>query len=553
MRNSKNKRLMGGLAMLLTGAILSAMGNASYHSVNGAEEASSQTSGYHAVKQTTFSSAETSVETTASSTSSTSSMSSQRLTAELMKQLSDISTKAQDLRSTTARAVKTSAPSSSTGTNSFGSKFNSLIGEFSGESIWKDIQARINLDPNVMKDPEVKRQLKFFTSRPGTLNAMLNNSAPYLYYVHQETKKRNMPGFITLLPMIESDYSPNAYSRTGAAGIWQMMPGTATGYGLNIDWWYDSRRDIVTSTKGALNYLGEMQKKFGDWYLTAASYNAGDGRVRSLMKANKRANKSTDYWSLALPRETKEYVPRLLALAAIIKNPEQYGVTLPNIANKPFFVGFKMRSQMTLDEISRLSGVQTSTIQRLNPGLRRPSTSPDGEYTLLIPTTNSTVFRANLAKVAGKAHMSWAYHEVHNGETIEKIAKNYHTSTTLLASANKLPGTTLQPGQGIMVPMWLNKTFKNPVAISDLRDDAVTVLAEKDPLPSAATVSVSDILHDQYTDTDAEIAQQMQLASNVAQSQPMPQPVTQVSSLGSDPIRANDSLKSVITKIYGRE
>ncbi len=339
---------------------------------------------------------------------------------------------------------------------------------------WRDLAQHFTLNDAVDR-PDIRHQLIWFLSHRGALNEMLNNSVPYLYYVFQQTQKRDMPAEFALLPMIESSYDPFAYSKAGATGLWQMMPGTASSFGLDIDWWYDGRRDTIVSTQSALNYLCTLHDIFHRWTLAAAAYDAGIGAVQGAQSYNQQWKISTDFWNLPLPNETREYVPKLLALAAIIKNPQYYGVHLPHIPDHPYFFAVNMNSQIDLVEASRLAHVSTQAIRQLNPGMLRWASNPNGVYTLLVPYSAAKTFEKNLSAATGKEHVSWEYHEVRSGETLASIASNYHMGVSFLAEVNRLPTNTLMPGQGLVVPLYLHRTFSGPIMA----------------LPQAKTVSIA--------------------------------------------------------------
>ncbi len=307
--------------------------------------------------------------------------------------------------------------------------------------------------------PKVQHWILWFEGHRKALNRMIDNATPYLYYIYNQTQAHHMPAEFTLLPMIESGYKPKAYSYAGAAGLWQLMPGTASSYGLTIDWWYDPRLDILSSTNSGLTYLAHLHKDLHTWDLAAAAYNVGPGALHASIERNKDEGKSTDFWNLSLPKQTENYVPKLLALSAIISDPSKYGVTLPYVPDSPFFGAVTLTSQMDLKQISTLSGVSIPILKELNPGLRRFATALGSKFTLLLPITAVNTFKQNLQKVIGKPRISWKYQEVHAGESLASIAENYHTSTSLLKVVNHLSSAHLSAGQGVLVPVRLHKVY----------------------------------------------------------------------------------------------
>lgn len=331
----------------------------------------------------------------------------------------------------------------------------------SSTNFWAVLQADLDVG-GAENNRAVKKQLRAWLANPQSLQRVINNAVPYLYYVTHEVRARHMPAMIALLPFVESDYNPGVYSARGAGGLWQMMPATAGSYHLDISWWYDSRRNIRKSTTAALNYLLSLHTQFNNWDLALAAYDAGIGAVTHAMIKNKRAGRSMDFWSLPLSKETKGYVPKLLAIALIIKHPARYHVQLPYIPNKPYFVPIVLNAQMDLGQLSSFTGVSAALLKRLNPDMRRFATSPDGEHALLIPADALERLHDALVNHLGQAHVSWQYHEVRAHETLYSIARNYHTSPLLLHTVNALTADHLQIGQGILVPVHMNAKYHLP-------------------------------------------------------------------------------------------
>ena len=305
------------------------------------------------------------------------------------------------------------------------------------------------------------KQLKNFHRNQHHVNQLINNAMPYIYYIYQETKKYNMPAEVALIPMIESAYNPFAYSRRGAVGLWQIMPGTASGFRVTINWWYDGRRDIVSSTRAALNYLTYLHGYFGDWLLAIAAYDSGEGTIEKAIRYNKRHHKPTDFWSLPLPAETKIYIPKLLALAAIISNPQYYEMSIPAVPNKPYFSVIDMDYQIDLSKIAALADTKVDYIRHLNPGFKRWATLPDQAYALLIPQEKETDFRARLNEMNHKETITWLHHMVQNGDTLSKIAVSYNTHVSIIQTINKLKTTAIYPGQSLLIPKSLQSLSKS--------------------------------------------------------------------------------------------
>jgi membrane-bound lytic murein transglycosylase D len=222
-------------------------------------------------------------------------------------------------------------------------------------------------------------------------------ASPYLFYIVEQLEARNMPGELALLPILESAFEPHATSHKGAAGLWQFIPGTGRSFGLKQDRWYDGRRDIAASTTAALDYLSTLHKQFDEnWMLALAAYNAGEGRVQQAINKNKKAGISTSFWSLSLPQETKDYIPKLLALAEVVRHPEKHSVSLPLIENKPYFIHIELGKHLDFHKVAKLADINIQEVKRLNPGYRRASTHPTGPQQLLLPIANAAKLLNNL-------------------------------------------------------------------------------------------------------------------------------------------------------------
>ncbi len=252
--------------------------------------------------------------------------------------------------------------------------------------------------------PKVPGEIQQYAGGQGYLDRVTVRARPFLYYVLQEVEKRGLPSEIALLPVVESSYIPQAESPKGAAGIWQFIPATGRHYGLKQTFWYDGRRDIMASTQAALNYLERLNADFGgDWLLTLAAYNAGEGRVQRAINHNREAGMATDFWSLDLPRETETYVPRLLAIAAIVAEPELFGVKLDSIPNRRYLAAVKLPAQINLNKAAKLAGMTRAELSHLNSGYMRDATDPQGPHQLLLPVGKVATFKSNLAAQQARA------------------------------------------------------------------------------------------------------------------------------------------------------
>ncbi|MAR83569.1 MAG: lytic transglycosylase [Legionellales bacterium] len=317
--------------------------------------------------------------------------------------------------------------------------------------LWQAINRTETISYNP-KQTDIVKQIAFYTKNKHTIPTLANNAQPYLYYIYQQTQVREMPAELALLPMVESNYNPFLYSNQGATGLWQIMPGTASGFHLDINWWYDGRRDIRASTKAALDYLTYLHDFFDDWLLAIAAYNCGEGTVNKAIHHNQQAHLPTDFWSLSLPYQTKIYVPKLLALATIIKNPEQYNTQLPSIANTPYFTSVSVSGQIDFSLIAKLANVSTQTVRALNPGYRRFATAPTSHDSLLLPIEKAPIFTDNLNHHTDKK-VHWEHHRVQSGDTLSTIAKHYHTRVSVLERVNNLHSSIIHPNQDLLVPL----------------------------------------------------------------------------------------------------
>jgi len=294
----------------------------------------------------------------------------------------------------------------------------------------------------------------WFVRHPDYLDRVFARAQRYLPYITAELERRGLPLELALLPIVESAYDPFAYSHGRAAGLWQMIPGTARRFGIKQNWWYDGRRDVVDSTRAALDYLEYLYEfNEGDWLNAIASYNSGEGNVRKAVRRNRNAGKPDDFWNLRLSRETSTYVPKLLALVDIVRNPEVYDLNLPPVLDEAQFVVADIDSQLDLALAAELAGVDVDTVYTYNPGYNRWSTDPAGPHRLVLPIDVADSFSAALAEVPAKERVRWKRHKVKNGEAISQIALKYHTTVAEIRTANNLRGNTIRAGHYLLIPV----------------------------------------------------------------------------------------------------
>jgi len=317
---------------------------------------------------------------------------------------------------------------------------------------WKRIATGLQL-PRDISEKTTASKLAWFARNQDYLDRVSERASPYLYYIVEELDKRDMPLDLALLPIVESAYNPFAYSPSRASGIWQFIPGTGKHYGLKQNWWYDGRRDIVAATDAALNYLQKLHNDFdGDWLLALAAYNSGEGNVARAIRRNKKAGKPIDFFSLRLPRETRGYVPSLLAVAEIVANPEKYNVTIQAIENGQYFEQVNIISQIDLATAAERSEQSIEELYTLNPGFNRWATDPKGPHRLLIPVEKAPAFEIKLASLSSDDRIKWQQHKIQKGESLGRIATRYRTDVTKLKQINRLKGNTIRTGHSLLIP-----------------------------------------------------------------------------------------------------
>jgi membrane-bound lytic murein transglycosylase D len=314
------------------------------------------------------------------------------------------------------------------------------------------LRAGFSFEPQMNK--RIQAQLDWFVRNPNYVERVFTRAQRYLPFITAELEARDLPLELALLPIVESAYDPFAYSHGRAAGLWQIIPGTGRRFGIRQNWWYDGRRDAIDSTYGALDYLAYLHKfNNGDWELAIASYNSGEGNVRKAVRRNQARSKPTDFWNLSLSRETSSYVPKLLALVAIVRDPEAYGLTLPEIVNEPQFAIADVGSQLDLALAAELAGIELDTLYAYNAGYNRWATDPAGPHRLVLPIEVADTFTTALAALPENERVRWQRHKVKNGEAISQIAERYNTTLSLIRSANNLNGNTIRAGSHLMIPV----------------------------------------------------------------------------------------------------
>ena len=317
---------------------------------------------------------------------------------------------------------------------------------------WERIRNGFDL-PDV-QHKRIQQELNWFKRHPEYMTRVVERARPYLHFIIEKVEAAGIPSELALLPIVESAFQPFAYSHGRAAGIWQFIPETGRRYGLKQNWWYDGRRDAFASTIAAIKLLTKLNENFkGDWMHALAAYNTGDGRVKRSIRRNKRKGKSTDFFALSLPKETRAYVPKLLALKMIINNPEEYGIELADIPDKPYFEQVKLDSQIDLALAAEMANLPLDELYKLNSGYNRWATSPNGPYDLLLPITHVAGFKEKLAELPANKRIRWIRHSVRKGETLGTIAQKFHTSIRTIKRVNRLRGKMIRVGRGLTIPV----------------------------------------------------------------------------------------------------
>jgi len=332
--------------------------------------------------------------------------------------------------------------------------------------LWQRIRDGYGIPQSKPLHTATQQQLNWFIKHPDYIDRVVERARPYLHYIVDQLEQRNMPMEIALLPIVESGYQPFAYSHGRAAGIWQFIPGTGKVYGLKQNWWYDGRRDVIASTGAALDYLEKLYGDFGDWQLALAAYNSGEGTVGRAIKRNRKAGKATDFWSLDLPRETSAYVPKLMAVADLVKQPENYNITLSPIDNSPFLTVVDVGSQIDLALAAQLAEISTDEMYQLNPGFNRWATTPDGPHRLVVPLEKADIFQQGLAALPVDDRVQWTRHKIKSGESLGVIAKHYKTTVAVIKEANGLGSNNIREGRHLLIPIASGEASDYPLSAS---------------------------------------------------------------------------------------
>lgn len=345
------------------------------------------------------------------------------------------------------------------------------------EDMWNHVRSGYQMG-NYGNRRDVQKFVRSYGRKPERLQRIANRATDYLHIVVNELQRRRMPTELALLPFVESAYVNTAYSHAGAAGMWQFIPSTGRLYGLKQNRGFDGRMDALESTRAALDYLQKLHRQFkGDWFLALAAYNAGEGRVGRAVRYNRARGRKTDYWSLKLPRETREYVPRLLAYKQIIANPSKFGFRLPVTPNAPRLVEIHVNKPVNLVKAARYAGLAPDTLTNLNPNFLKGITTPRVSKRILLPRqtagrianiihqlpaerrvsiagkTRRQLFKKKRYKSSSKKkryssskRRGYRTHKVKRGETLYRIALRHGTTVNKLKRLNGIRSNRIRTG-----------------------------------------------------------------------------------------------------------
>ena len=322
--------------------------------------------------------------------------------------------------------------------------------------VWTDLRAGMEL-PSHLDHRSVKAELRWFRRNEGYFERLEPRFAKYQAYVTEAVAERGLPAEIALLPLVESALNPYAMSPDGAHGLWQFMPPTASRFGLKRDWWQDQRRDPIDATNAALDYLEFLYRKFDDWLLAVAAYNTGEGNLRKALRRAKRQHGKPvrDFFQLRLPRETRSYVPRLLAVAEVVRHPERYGVVLPEVRARVPFAAVTVTDQFDLTVVAEALGAEASEVRAWNPSVKQWATPPlkrHQKHKLILPKRLALGAEQTLAAIPSDQRLKWHRVTVRRGDTLSGIARRFGTSVAAVRSTNNLRSDLIRVNSVLKVP-----------------------------------------------------------------------------------------------------
>lgn len=334
-----------------------------------------------------------------------------------------------------------------------------IIIEEEPQNLWDELESGYGL-PSV-SDNQISANMKWIMKHQRYMEKIAKQSEPFLFYIVQQLKENEIPLELVFIPVVESAYNPMAKSPSNMMGLWQFSPRTGRHFGLQQNALYDGRRDVIASTNAAVRYLKYLNKLFnGDWLLTIAAYNSGEGTVKRAMKRNKQLGKPTDFWSLPLSKITKHYVPQVIALSKVMAEPEKYNFNLEPIANDPYFTKVNISKTINMEQAAKLANIDPQIMRQLNAGHSKWITAPSASNELVIPVEKLDAFNSVLPSIP---HTTWTTKElelamrastyiVKSGDSLWSIARAHKTSIKNIQQWNKLSSrSVIKPGQKLNV------------------------------------------------------------------------------------------------------
>jgi membrane-bound lytic murein transglycosylase D len=313
----------------------------------------------------------------------------------------------------------------------------------------------------------VQNKEKFYADKPELVQRISLRASRYLFQIVEEVERRGMPMEVALLPFIESAFNPMAASPAKAMGLWQFIPGTGRDYGLRQTMFQDERRDVLESTRAALDYLGRLHDMFGDWHLAFAAYNWGEGAVARAIEYNRKRGLPTDYESLRMPNETRHYVPSLQAVKNIVAQPDRFDINLPPIENENSFVTVNKSRDIDVHVAARFAGMSFEDFTALNPSFSKPVIPGASQTQILLPRDRVAQFEAALDSATGPLS-SYTTYQLKPGETVDKVAPRFHATADQLRSINNIPrNARLKSGSTILVPRPVQHTDDIPGSVAE--------------------------------------------------------------------------------------
>ncbi len=340
------------------------------------------------------------------------------------------------------------------------------------DDFWLELRDQFSLQYSGASDPGFSHYEQLFAKQE-YFNRVGARGYWFMPYVLEQVQKRGMPAEIVLLPAIESAYRPDAVSRSNAVGLWQIVAPTARHYGLRQDLWMDGRLNLVQSTRAALDYLEYLADEFDqNWEHVFAAYNAGEGTIRKAIRSNQKAGRPTGFTHLKLPRETRDYLPRLFAVRDLVRQPDKYGIKLPPIPNRQTLAVIDARTQTDLTIAASLIPTSSSELYYFNMGYKLGVTPPDGPHTIVLPADMAVQLLAGLDGLNEQQRLRWVRHRVKKGEYLGLIAKKYQVTVGLIMYANRLSSHLIRTGQILKIPVSAERSryadkFPDKITIQD--------------------------------------------------------------------------------------